>query len=396
MTEPFVRIYMDHSATTPLDPRVLDAMMPYFSEQFANSKAIHSFGREAEQAIDNARQMVARVLNCQPGEVVFTSGGSESDNLALRGLAQVAQVQDRPFTLITSPVEHTAVSVTARQLRDVLGISLRVVGVDRTGRVDPDDLRATLQNLPADGIALVSLMHANNEIGTRSPVAEYAAIAREFGAFVHTDAVQSPSYFALDVAALDVDMLSLSSHKFYGPKGAGVFVIREGVPFMSAATGASHEDYRRAGTHNTPGIVGTAKALELAEAERVAHVAQMTALRKQLVTGVLDAVPNCELTGHPDDRLAGHASFAIKDVQSSMVLMHLDQHGIAGSSGSACKTGNEQPSTLLQTLGYGPAWTRGGLRLSLGHSNTEAHVQRVIEVLPDAIAAVRKIAAMGV
>ncbi len=395
MNQPAARIYMDHSATTPLDPRVLDAMLPYFSDQFANSKAIHRFGREAEQAVDAARRTVARVLNCKPGEVVFTSGGSESDNLALRGLAQAARAQDRPFTLITSPVEHTAVSATGRQLRDVLGISLRVVSVDRYGRVDPGDLRATLQNLPPDGVALVSLMHANNEIGTHSPIAEYAAIAREFGAYVHTDAVQSPSYFALDVAALDVDMLALSSHKFYGPKGSGVFVIREGVPFLSAATGASHEGYRRAGTHNTPGIVGTARALELAEAEREDYVARMTALRKQLVAGVLDVVPDCELTGHPDDRLAGHASFAIKDVQSSMVLMHLDQHGIAGSSGSACKTGNEQPSTLLQTLGYGPEWTRGGLRLSLGHSNTEAHVQRVVEVLPDAVAAVRKVAALG-
>lgn len=387
------QIYMDHSATTPLDARVLDAMMPYFSDRFANSKAIHSFGREAEQAIDAARRTVARVLHCKLHEVVFTSGGSESDNLALRGLAQVARAQDKPFTLITSPVEHTAVSVTARQLRDVLGIALRVVNVDRYGRVAPDDLRATLKSLPADGIALVSLMHANNEVGTHSPIAEYAAVAREFGAYFHTDAVQSPSHFALDVAGWGVDMLSLSSHKFYGPKGVGVFVIREGVPFLSAATGASHEDYRRAGTHNTPGIVGTAKALELAEDEREAYVARMTALRRQLVAGVLDAVPDCELTGHPEDRISGHASFAIKGVQSSMVLMHLDQHGIAGSSGSACKTGNEQPSTLLQTLGYGPEWTRGGLRLSLGHSNTEAHVQRVIKMLPETVAAVRKIAA---
>lgn len=390
------QVYMDYSATTPLDSRVLDAMMPYFSEQFANSKAIHSFGRAAEHAIDEARHSVARALNCKPGEVVFTSGGSESDNIAIRGLAQVAWSQDKPFTLITSPVEHTAVSVTGRQLHDVYGISLRVVSVDRYGRIDPDDLRATLQNLPFDGIALVSLMHANNEIGTRSPVEVYAAIAHEFGAYFHTDAVQSPSHFALDVAGWGVDMLSLSSHKFYGPKGAGVLVLREGIEVLSPVTGASHEDYRRAGTHNVPGIVGTAKALDLAEQERAEYSARLDDLRKKLVAGVLAAVPDCELTGDPDDRLSGHASFAIKDVESSLVLMHLDQHGIAGSSGSACKTGNEKPSTILQTLGYGPEWTRGGLRLSMGHSNTVEQVDTVLDVLPQAVAAVRKVKALGV
>lgn len=388
-------IYMDYSATTPLDPRVLEAMLPYFGEQYANSKAIHGMGRAAEHAIDEARHTVARILNCKPGEVVFTSGGSESDNIAIRGLAQAARAADKPFTLITSPVEHAAVSVTGRQLHDVFGIALRVVSVDRAGRVDPDDLRGALQNLLADGIALVSLMHANNEIGTRSPVAEYASIAHEHGALFHTDAVQSPSHFALDVAGWGVDMLALSAHKFYGPKGVGVLVIREGITMLSPVTGASHEEYRRAGTHNTPGIVGTARALELAEDQRADDVARLTALRRRLVEGVLDAVPDCELTGHPDDRLSGHASFAIKDVESSLVLMHLDQHGIAASSGSACKTGNEKPSTLLQALGYGPEWTRGGLRLSMGHSSTAEQVERVIEVLPQAVAAVRKVKALS-
>ncbi len=384
-------IYMDYSATTPLDTRVLDAMHPYFSEHFANSKAVHRFGQVAEHAIEEARQTVARLLNCNPSEVVFTSGGSESNNLALRGLAQYARALDKPFTLVTSPVEHAAVSATARQLHDVFGVALRVVNIDRYGRVDPDDLRAALRSLPPDGIALVSLMHANNEIGTRSPVDEYAAIAHESGAYFHTDAVQSPSHYALDVAGWDVDMLSLSSHKFYGPKGVGVFVIREGVPILSPVTGASHEGYRRAGTHNTPGIVGTAAALQLAHEQRDDYTARLRGLRDRLIAAVLDAVPDCELTGHPTDRLSGHASFAIKDVESSLLLMHLDQHGIMASSGSACKTGNEQPSTLLQALGYGPAWTRGGLRLSMGHSNTEEHVARVIETLPGAVEAVRKL-----
>ena len=383
-------IYMDHSATTPLDEQVLAAMQPYFSEKFGNSKALHSYGRDAEHAIEEARATVARLLGCQPSEVVFTAGGSESDNIALRGLAQWALSEGRPFTLITSPAEHAAVGATARQLRDVLGVALRVVAVDEFGRVDPDDLRATLRNLPADGVTLVSLMHSNNEIGTLSPIAEYAAIAHEHGALFHTDAVQSAAHYALDVGALGVDLLSLSTHKFYGPKGMGVLVVREGVSLLSPVTGASHEGYRRAGTHNTPGIVGTARALELADARREAYTARLRELRDTLIAGVLERVPDCRLTGHPTERISGHASFAIKDVSGSLLLMYLDQHGIAASSGSACKSGNDQPSAVLEALGLGPEWARGGLRLSLGHANTAEHVARVLDVLPQIVAQIRQ------
>ncbi len=388
-------IYLDHSATTPLDERVLEAMQPYFALYFANSKAVHRLGHEAEAAIEEARVTVARCLGCAPEEVVFTSGGTESDNLALRGPAQYARVHNRPFTLITSAVEHAAVGATARQLHDVLGVSLRILPVDRFGRVDPDDLRAALHNLPTDGIALVSLIYANNEIGTVNPIADLAAIAHEYGAYFHTDAVQSPGHLPLDVTAMGLDMLSLSSHKFYGPKGAGVLVLRQGVPYLSAQTGASHEDGRRAGTHNTPGIVGTAVALELACAARKETSAHLAALRQRLVEGVLSQIPDAELTGHPEERLPGHASFAFKDVLSSTLLMVLDQHGIAASSGSACKSGNEQPSAILEALGYGPAWTRGGLRLSLGHSITDDDITAVLDVLPEAVAAVRRLATLS-
>ena len=385
------RIYLDHSATTPLDARVLEAMLPYFTEQFGNSMAIHSFGREAERAIEDARATVARLFNCRPHEVIFTSGGSESDNLALRGPAQDARAQGRPFTLITSPVEHSAVSVTARQLRETLGAALRIVSVDRHGRVDPDDLRASLKNLPADGVTLVSLVYANNEIGTRNRIAELAAVAHEHGALFHTDAVQSVGYFPLDVELLGVDMLSLSSHKFYGPKGSGVFYLRDGVHFLTAQTGAKHEDYRRAGTHNTPGIVGTAKAMELAVESMPETVARLSDLRAHLVERVLATIPDAALSGHPTDRLPGHASFVFKDVQSSVLLMHLDQHGIAASSGSACKIGDEKPSAMLETLGYGPEWTRGGLRLTMGRHTTPAEIETVLSVLPDAVETVRRI-----
>ncbi len=387
------RIYLDHSATTPLDPRVLDAMLPYFSEFYGNSLAVHSFGREAEHAIETAREMVARLLHCRPHEIVFTSGGTESDNIALRGLAQAARVAGRPFTLVTGPIEHSAISVTARQLHDTLGAALRILPVDRVGRVAPDDLRAELRMLPAGGVTLVSLIYAHNEIGTRNPIAECAAIAHEHGAIVHTDAVQAAGYFPLDVQALGVDLLSLSSHKFYGPKGAGVLFVRDSVDdlLLTSSSGAKHEDYRRGGTHNTPGIVGTAKALELAVDGREASARRLIALRDPLIAGVLDRVPAAELSGDPHDRMPGHASFVFKDVQSSLLLMHLDQCGIAASSGSACKTGDEKPSAVLERLGYAPAWTRGGLRLTLGHSTTPDDIEIVLDTLPAAVAAVRKI-----
>ncbi len=388
-------IYLDYSATTPLDPRVLEAMLPYFSEHYGNSMALHNFGRAAERAIETARDSLAAELNCKPHHIVFTSGGSESDNLALRGPAQYARAHNRPFTLITSALEHHAISATARQLNDTLGASLRILNVDRVGRVDPDDLRATLHNLPPGGITLVTLIHAHNEIGTVNPIAEYAAVAHEYGALFHTDTVQSPAYFGLDVQALGVDMLSLSSHKFYGPKGAGALYLADRIPFLSAQTGAKHEDYRRAGTHNTPGIVGTAKALELVAAARSEIVPRLSALREKLVSAVLDSIPDAKLTGDPVHRLPGHVSFVFRDVESSTLLMHLDQQGIAASSGSACKTGNERPSAVLEALGYGPEWTRGGLRLTMGQHTTESDIDTVIDVLPEAVAAVRKIRAMN-
>jgi cysteine desulfurase len=388
------QIYLDHSATTPLDPRVLDAMLPYFGETFGNTLAVHRWGRDAERDLETARDSVARLLNCAPHEVIFTSGGTESDNLALRGPAQAARVEGRPITIITTPVEHEAITATARQLRDTLGAALRVVPVDHYGRVEPDALRAALQNLPADGVAIVSIITTNNEVGTHNPIAELAAIARRAGALVHTDAVQAGGQVALDVQALGVDLLSLSSHKFYGPKGAGVLVLRDGAPYLSAQTGAKHEDHRRAGTHNLPGIAGTARALELARAELAENTARLTALRDRLIDGVLRRVPDAQLSGHPTDRLAGHASFVFRHVESNTLLMVLDQHGIAASSGSACKTGNPQPSPLLEALGYGPEWTRGGLRLTLGHSTTEADIDAVLEVLPQAVERVRALSAV--
>jgi cysteine desulfurase len=386
------RIYLDHSATTPLDPRVLETMLPYFSEKYGNSMASHHFGREAENAIENARETIARLLNCQPHEVIFTSGGTESDNLALRGPAQYARVHDQPFTLITSPVEHEAITATARQLRETSGAALRIVPVDHLGRVSPDDLRAALRNLPPSGITLVSLIDVNNEVGSRNPISELAAIAHEHGALFHSDTVQAAGQFVLDVDDLGVDMLSISAHKFYGPKGMGVFYLRDGLDFLSSSTGAKHEDHRRAGTHNTPGIVGTARALELAREELIDNTTRMALLRDRLIEGILSRVDDVELTGHPTNRLPGHASFVFRHVEANTLLMHLDQQGIAASSGSACKVGNPQPSPLLEALGYGPDWTRGGLRLTLGHGTTAEEIDTVLDALPEAVERVRKLA----
>ncbi len=387
------RIYLDHSATTPLDPRVLDAMMPYFSDTYGNSMAVHQFGREAEHALETARQTLAGLLNCAPGEIVFTSGGTESDNIALRGVAHHARLSGKPVTVITSPVEHEAISATARQLHILFDAALRVVPVDHFGRVDPADLRAALQNLPAGGVTLVTLIDTNNEVGSRNPIPALAAVAHEFGALFHTDAVQAAGQYSLDVEQLGVDMLSISSHKFYGPKGAGALYVREGVALMTPQTGASHEDHRRAGTHNIPGIVGTARALELARAELPETARRLSALRDRLVEGVLEQVTDAQLTGHPTDRLPGHASLVFKNVESNLLLMHLDQRGIAASSGSACKVGDPKPSPILEALGYGPEWTRGGLRLTLGHSTTEDDIDAVLSALPDAIAQIRRITA---
>lgn len=387
------RIYLDHSATTPLDPRVLDAMMPYFSDTYGNSMAVHQYGREAEHALETARQTLAGLLNCAPGEIVFTSGGTESDNIALRGVAQHARLSGKPVTVITSPVEHEAISATARQLHDLFDAALRVVPVDHFGRVDPADLRAALQNLPAGGVTLVTLIDTNNEVGSRNPIPALAAVAHEFGALFHTDAVQAAGQFSLDVQQLGVDMLSISSHKFYGPKGAGAMYVREGVALMTPQTGASHEDHRRAGTHNIPGIVGTARALELARAELPETAHRLSAFRDRLVEGVLEQVTDAQLTGHPTDRLPGHASLVFKNVESNLLLMHLDQRGIAASSGSACKVGDPKPSPILEALGYGPEWTRGGLRLTLGHSTTEDDIDAVLSALPDSIAQIRRITA---
>ena len=340
-------IYLDYSASTPVDRRVLEAMMPYFSEVYGNPTSAHRQGRAAERAIEDARERVAAILNCQPSEIIFTSGGSESDNLAIRGAAMRARLHKTPTRLITSPVEHSAVTNTIRQLSDSLGFESVIVPVDRFGRVDEEAFDAAC----AAGAAIASIIYANNEVGSINDLPALSAIARAHGALFHTDAVQAGGQLTLDVERLGVDMLSLSAHKFYGPKGVGILYVRRGIDLIPAQTGGSHEDSRRAGTHNTPFIIGLARALELAHEENAQRMAHFRAMRDRLIEGVLQWAPGAALSGHPTQRLPSHASFIFAGIDANALLMHLDMHGIAASSGSACKTGNPEPSELLLAIG---------------------------------------------
>jgi cysteine desulfurase len=380
-------VYLDHAATTPLDPRVLEAMLPYFSADYGNPSSVHHFGRQAEKGLEQARRTVADVLNCSPDEIIFTGGGSESDNLAVRGAALAAREQRGANHVATTPIEHPAVIATARQLRDHFGFELTELPVDGAGRVNPDDVARALRGRP--DTALVSVMHANNEIGTVEPISEIAALCRERGVALHTDAVQAASQLDADVHRLGVDFLSLGAHKFYGPKGVGALYARRGAPLLPTQTGGSHERGRRAGTQNVPYIVGLAEALKITATERDEHNARFRALRERLVEGVLKAIPDSALTGHRTERLPNHASFVFRGVDGNELLMHLDLAGIAASSGSACKTGSPKPSEVLLALGLTPEWALGSLRLTVGRQTTDAHVERVLEVLPGIVQKMR-------
>jgi cysteine desulfurase len=380
-------IYLDHAATTPTDPRVVEAMLPYFSEIYGNPSSTHRFGRRAESAIEKARQTIAGILNCGRDEIVFTSCGTESDNLALRGAALVARSQGKRGHIISAHVEHHAISTTVHQLAHVMDIDVTWLPVNREGKVSVSDLSKALR----DETTLVSLMIANNEVGTIQPIRELADAAHERGALFHTDAVQAAGQLSLDVQALGVDMLSLSAHKFYGPKGVGLLYLREGIKLIPSQSGGGQEANRRAGTHNVPLIVGMAKALELAYQDLEARTAHYRQLRDRLIAGILNTVPNVHLTGSPDDRLPNHASFVFENMDGNTLLMHLDMQGIAASSGSACNTGNPEPSEVLLALGYDPTLALGSLRLSVGQQNTHEDIDRVLELLPKAVEKIRSV-----
>jgi len=377
-------IYLDHSATTPVDPRVVDAMAPYWTEMYGNPSSVYGLGRRSAAALEDARRTVARILNAQPTEIVFTSCGTESDNLAIRGTALAAAAKGRRH-LITTPIEHHAVLHTVADLVERFDFEVTHVPVDRSGLVDPDGVRAAIR----PDTALISVMLANNEVGTIEPVAEIGAIARQFGVPFHTDAVQAAASMALDVEALQVDLLALSAHKFHGPKGVGLLYVRKGTRLGPVQTGGSQERGRRAGTENVPYIVGMARALELSAEDRAAEFARLLALRERLLAGILARIPDVELTGHRERRLPGHLSLIVRGVEAQSLLIALDLAGIAASSGSACASGAPTPSGVLRAMGYAPDEALGALRLTLGRSNSEADVDTVLEQLPEIVKRVR-------
>jgi cysteine desulfurase len=379
-------IYMDYSATTPVDPRVVEAMAPYWSDVFGNTSSAHAWGQAAAAALERSRERMARTLGCRPSEIVFTASGTEADNLALRGVAWAARRTGRGNHIITTPIEHHAVEATVEQLHRLFGFEVTVVPVDGYGLVDPEEVRRAIR----PDTVLVSVMTASNEIGTVQPIPEIAALCREFGVPLHTDAVQAAGRRALNVAELGVDLLVLSAHKFYGPKGMGLLYVRQGLALEPAITGGGHEGGRRPGTVNVAGIVGMATALELAEAVREEETARLAHLRDRLIEGVLSAIPDVRLTGHPTRRLPHLASFAIRGVEGASVVIGLDLEGIAASSGAACAEGETRPSPVLEAMGLAPEWAVGALRLSLGRYNTEEDVDIVLEVLPRVVARLRE------
>lgn len=379
-------VYLDYSASTPTDPRVVEVMLPYFSEVFGNPSSAHSFGRSAEDAVETSRETIARILNCRPGEIVFTSGGSEADNLAIRSAAWAARQHGKGERLVTLPVEHSAVSKTVDQLAEVMGFQQRVLPIDRFGVVDIQDFAAA-----CPGTALASVIYANNEVGSINPLAALAAQAKAQGVLLHTDAVQAAGQLSLDVQALGVDLLSISAHKFYGPKGVGALYVRDGIELIPNQSGGSHEGGRRAGTHNVPFIVGMAKALEIAYQELPRHTAHFQTLRDHLIQSVVNRIPDAQLTGHPDYRLSSHASFAIMGVDSSTLVMHLDARGVAASGGSACKTGNPEPSSVLLAMGYTPKEALGSLRLTVGRQTTAEDVDYAVDILVDVVEKIRQL-----
>lgn len=381
------KIYLDYAASTPLDERVLAEMIPYFGETFGNASSTHRWGQKAEAAIETARARIAEILNCQPGEILFTSGGTESDNLALIGAALAAYTIRAAHHVLISPVEHPAIARSARWLAKHFGFDVELLPVNEYGLVAPEDLKARLRT----DTALVSVVYANNEIGTINPIAELAAICNAANIPFHTDAVQAAAHLPIDLARLPVNLLSLGGHKLYGPKGIGVLFVRSGTTLASLMGGGGQEHGLRPGTSNTPLIVGLAEALTIAHHEIPRHSARTIPLRDQLLTQIPKKIPGTKVTGHPQQRLPNHASFVFESVDGNELLMVLDSHGLACSSGSACKTGNPEPSETLLALGLEPQWALGSLRVTLGRTTTQTHINTLLAVLPQAITASRQL-----
>jgi cysteine desulfurase len=380
-------VYLDYAATTPVDPRVMQAMLPFFSETFGNPSSIHQYGQKAEAALENARLSIATTMHCLPEEIIFTSCGTESDNLALRGAALSVRKTLGANHILISPVEHHAVTRTTEQLASLHGFELEYLPVDGFGRTSVEDVASCLR----PDTCIVSIIYANNEIGTLNSISAIGQLCRSRGVIFHTDAVQAAGYLSLDTTTLNADLISIGAHKFYGPKGIGVLYIRNGTAIYPAQTGGGQEYGYRAGTQNIPYIVGMADALHLAQTEKDDRITSLTPMRDYLIGSVLEEIPDSLLTGHPHERLPNHASFLFKGVDGNALLMMLDMEGFACSSGSACKTGIPEPSDVLTSLGFTRDWALGSLRITLGLYTSSTEIEAFLKVLPKVITKLRKL-----
>ncbi|MGQ9674759.1 MAG: cysteine desulfurase NifS [Chloroflexota bacterium] len=376
-------VYLDHSATTAVHPKVVEAMLPYFTEKYGNPSSIYALGREARQAIDRARENVAEAIGAKPDEIIFTSGGTESDNLAIKGVAFASR--SRGNHIITSQIEHHAVLHTCEYLEKQFGFRVTYLPVDRDGLVDPTEVERAI----TDQTVLITIMHANNEVGTIEPIAEIGQIAKAHNVPLHTDAVQSFANIPVNVDELNVDLLTISGHKIYGPKGIGALYLRRRTPFLPQQQGGGQERRRRAGTENVPGMVGLSAAVSLLEGLRADYNNRILALRDKLINGILSSIPNCRLNGHPTRRLANNVNVAFEYVEGESILLNLDFVGIAASSGSACTSASLEPSHVLLAMGLEPQIAHGSVRMTLGIDNTEADVDYVLQVLPPIVERLR-------
>ena len=367
-------IYLDNAATTPMRKEVLEVMLPYLTEQFGNPSSIHAFGREAKRAIERARKQVAQAIGATPREIYFTSGGSESDNWAIQALCHTNAHKGKH--IITSTIEHHAILHTCAHM-EKNGYEITYIPVDQHGVISPESVKNALRK----DTVLVTLMAANNEIGTLQPMEEIGRITKEAGVLFHTDAVQAIGSIEVDVQKWNVDLLSLSAHKFYGPKGVGALYIRKGIAIENLLFGGAQERGLRAGTENVANIVGLGEAISLATNDLVVHSETLTRLREQLINGILSQLPDVQLNGHPQKRLPGNVNFSFQRTDGEAVLMRLDLLGIAGASGSACTSGNVDPSHVLLAIGLSPELAQGSLRLSLGRFNTQEDIATTITSL---------------
>lgn len=372
------KIYLDYAATTPVRPEVLEAMLPYFSDGFGNPSSVHSCGQSSRQVVEDARAKLAALIGCTPNEIVFTGGGSEADNHALKGVADANR--SRGNHIITTAIEHHAVLETCRYLADN-GFEVTYLPVNEDGLVDPQAVQAALK----PRTILISVMLANNEVGTIQPIEKIAAIASKAGVYFHTDAVQAAGHIPINVKRLGVDLLSMSGHKLYGPKGIGVLYIRKGTRIGSFIHGGGQEKDRRAGTENVPCIVGLGKAAELAREEMDAEMVRLSALRDRLIAGLLTGMEHIHLNGHPKLRLPNNVNISIDGAAGEALLLNLDLEGICVSTGSACSTTTHEPSHVLTALGIPAERAHSSLRMTLGHWTTQAEIDRVLEVLPGVV-----------